>query len=180
MVADIFELVKAGDTAGLKALLDSEPAAARRRDAQGVSVLLQALYQRQADAVALLRPAAEPLDIFEAAALGDEARLAALLAESPAAAREWSADGFTALHLAAFFAQPAAVEQLCGAGADVDAVARNPMQVRPLNSAAASGCLACVLSLLQYGAQPDGRQAGGWTALHSAAKHGNHEKARQS
>jgi len=50
--------------------------------------------------------------------------------------------------------------------------------VRPLNSAAASGCLACVLSLLQYGAQPDGRQAGGWTALHSAAKHGNHEMAK--
>ena len=77
------------------------------------------------------------LDIFEATTLGDLPRLRALLASDAGLAKAFSADGFTALHLAAFFGQPESAELL--GGADPNAVAKNPMKVAVINSAAASG-----------------------------------------
>ena len=86
-----------------------------------------------------------------------------------------SADGFTPLHLACFFGHAHIVARLIDHHADVDAVAENPSQVRPLHSAAARNDAALVRQLLASGADPNVAQHGGWTALHSAAKHGNAE-----
>ena len=68
----------------------------------GVSTVIYALYVREPDIARLLAAAKSRLDVFEAAALGDATALAAILAADPLAAVDWSPDGFTALHLAAF------------------------------------------------------------------------------
>ena len=83
-----------------------------------------------------------------------------------------SPDGFTPLHLAAFFANSATVSFLLGRGADANAVSSNEMSLRPIHSAAAANPDA-VEPLLEHGADPNTQQVGGWTALHAAADRGN-------
>ena len=116
------------------------------------------------------------LDIFEAAALGLTYRITELLAADPTLASAWSDDGFTALHLAAFFGGPVAVKALLGAGADPNAVARNAMEVQPLHSATAAGGTGDVEAarlLLEAGADPAARQQGGFTPMDAAQHAGN-------
>ena len=134
-----------------------------------MSDLLQAVY-RGDDAArdAILRERA-PSTVFEAAAVGSVERLDALL-DDPGAVAE---DGFTPLHLAAFFRHPEAVRLLLSRGAPVNAVAANPMRVQPLHSAAAGGDPECVRLLVEAGADVDARQEGGFTPLHACAQNGD-------
>lgn len=145
-----------------------------------LSPILKALYRGDRDEAERLREEADELDVFEAAALGDLDRLRALLDEDGDAARAWSADGFTALHYAAYFDGPEAARALIDRGADVEAVSTNEQfapQARPLHSAVAAGRGEVVEVLLHAGADPNARQHGGFTPLMAAERTGNLELA---
>jgi ankyrin repeat protein len=174
--------IVAGDADTVRTLLAQHAGIARTHDAHGVPVLLVACYHRQAEIVGLLRDArqrrGEPLDVHEAAAVGDPDELAAALRAAPLLQGTWSADGFTALHLAAFFGKTENVRLLLAEGADPRAVARNPSCVQPLHSAAAARELEIARLLVAAGADVNARQQGGWTPLHAAAAHGDEPLAR--
>lgn len=178
-VTDLHQAIERGDAAVLAALLTREPALATARDANGVSPLMKALYFRHPELVPAILAQGAPLDVFEAAASGDEAGLATLLAGDPALARARSADGGTALHFASFFARPGCARRLIDAGADVHAVAPAFGNVTPLHSALAAGSEPIAAMLIDAGADPNARQAGGFTPLHAAAFHGLEETARR-
>ena len=137
------------------------------------SALLTALYNRDIEKADSIAAGLSELDVFESAAIGDAGRLAELIGRNPAAATAWSDDGFTPLHLAAFFDHPECVRALIAAGADVDAPAQNTMNVRPLHSAVTARSLTCVEILLAAGADANARQAAGFVPLHSAVHNGD-------
>ncbi len=170
----IVAAVNAGDTETVRGLVAADPALAGARDAQGVSIRLLARYRNDRATSEVLRSAAVPLDVFEAAAFDEAERLAALLSTDPALARAWNGDGFTPLHLAAFFGGADGGRLLLDAGADPDAVARNAMKVAPIHSAAA-GRRSVALLLVERGADVRVPQRHGWTPLHTAADHGDLE-----
>jgi len=170
---DPIAAIQSGDAAKLKALLDQDPASASARDRAGVSALMHALYRSRNDLRDLLLASGLQLDIFEAATLGRTDRLAELLRQDRNQANTWSGDGFTPLHLAAFFNQEPAARLLLENGANHDAVARNPMKVVPLHSAAAGRSLGVARALLEHGASPNPRQEQGWAPIHSAAQNGD-------
>src|ERR1035438_9566766 len=114
MTEELFAAIRENDKEKVAQLIAANPALAHARNEAGVSALMQARYGFRPEIVELLHRAVGELDIFEAATLGDVPRLYALLANDPRLAKSFSSDGFTALHLAAFFAQPAAVEALLG------------------------------------------------------------------
>jgi uncharacterized protein len=134
-----------------------------------LSPVLDALYHQRRDEAERLAAEAGELDVLEAAALGRLDALRTHLEGDPDALSARTQEGFTPLHLAAFFGGGAAVRALLAAGAPPDADADNPPGVRPLHSAAAAGDHDAVRALLEAGATPDVRQEGGYTPLLQAA-----------
>jgi ankyrin repeat protein len=175
---DVLAAIEAGDADALRELIASDPSLAEGVDGAGVSVLLQAKYRGENDLVAILRAAKPALDLFEAAALGEDTRVAELLDAEPYRVSGLSPDGFSPLHLAVFFAHPSTAQLLLDRDADVNAEADNSSHVQPLHSAAASRSAECVRVLLDAGADVDARQHGGYTPLMEAALQGSEEMVR--
>jgi ankyrin repeat protein len=176
--SDVIAAVQAADHVAVSRLLGNDPALASARDANGVSAIMHAFYARQPEIAEVLIAAKPGLDIFEATAAGKTDKVSEILNRDSDASRQWSADGFTALHFAAFFNRSAIARELIQHGSDIDAIARNPMKVTPLHSAAAAHSGEIVRLLLERGANPNARQQGGWTPLHAAAQDGDAEMVR--
>jgi ankyrin repeat protein len=173
---DIFAAISADDKGRVRELVAQHPDLAHARNQAGVSALMQACYENKLEVAALLRNSAGDLDVFEAAALGDNALLQALLVKDRALVKAQSSDGFTPLHLACFFGQLEAAETLVYHQADVNAV--SPSRIAVIHSAAASRNAALVRLVLQAGANPNLQQQGGYTALHEAAMHNSVDRAQ--
>ena len=171
--ADVIAAVQAGDAAKIRSLLHDDPALAAAKDANGVSALMFAFYYRRSEIADLLLAQKSDLDIFEATAAGKADKVSEILNRDPEATKGWSPDGFTALHFAAFFNRLEIAKILLDQKADTSAVAKNPMKVTPLHSAAAAHSGSIVRMLLENGAPPNARQEGGWTPLHEAAQIGD-------
>jgi len=163
---DIHEAIVSGR---LPWLLRADPSLASAKDEHGVSVLLLARFHRNPEATAALIAVGAPVTPLEAAALGE----VELLEGADLSIR--SGDGFTPLHLAAFFAGPETVKAILATGFPADADAVNRFKVRPIHSAAAAGDNESVAALLDAGANPNVQQQGGYTPLHTAAHNNDHE-----
>lgn len=176
MAGDLFRAIEASDDELVRELLERRPEAAEVRDEEGVSAVRRAVYARRDEIAEILLDANPALDVFDAAAVGRTRGLGELLAGERELAQAWASDGFTALHLAAFFGHEEAAALLLEHGADANAVARNAeLRVAPLHSAAAGGHSKLVALLLEHGADPKARQGGGFTPLHAAAENGDRE-----
>ena len=167
--------VTAGDTPAVVKLLEEDPSLAMARGADGVSAVLLARYRFDRPTLDVLLAADPELDVFEAAAVGRLDRLKDRLAAAPDAATSFSPDGFTALHLAAFFGRAEAARILLESGASVEAYTRNPFANQPLHAAAAGQHVEVCRLLLAAGADVNATQHGGFTPLHEAAQHGDDE-----
>ncbi|GAC1413312.1 MAG: hypothetical protein NVSMB64_23570 [Candidatus Velthaea sp.] len=118
------------------------------------------------------------LDIFEAAGLGALEELIERLEEDRGAATAVADDGWTPLHLAAFFGNNECIKELLRRGAFVDAVSQNQMRVTPLQSACAGNHTVAAATLIANRADVNAEQEGGYRALDAALGNGNEEIAQ--
>ena len=81
--SEIFEAVQADDLPRIRRLLAATPGLAKATDEVGVSIMLFARYRSRSDALGIILDAHPELDIFEAAALGQEGRAAEVLSARP-------------------------------------------------------------------------------------------------
>ena len=175
--ADLLVAVDAGDVDRVRDLVGADPALANTRGEDGVSVLLRARYRFDRPVLDALLAADPDMDVFDAAALGHIDRLRHRLEEDPARATAFSGDGFTALHLAAFFGKVEAARVLLEAGASVDTYGHNDLANQPLHAAAAGRHHEVCRILVAAGADVSATQHGGFTPLHEAAQSGDVELA---
>lgn len=171
---DFWIAVSTGQIGAVESLLQADPRLAVSRR-HGVSAILLAMYHHKPAVVAALRPHVPPLDIFEAAALGEVDRVRELLEADPGLANAVAADGFGPLGLASFFDHEPAVRVLLEGGARVDTPSSNGMRVMPLHSAAAARSVPIARLLLEGGAPVNARQGEGdlgFTPLMEAAFNG--------
>ncbi len=171
--SDLFLALRAGDVDAVRRAIEADPGRALCRDASGTSLLMTALYHKQFGLVESMLERIGSIDAWEAAALGRLHDLTAAAGRSHSVLTNRSPDGFTVLHLAAYFGHVDLTQWLIRHGAPIDAIAANPTLVRPLHSAVASGSARVALLLLDAGAEPNSSQRGGFTALHAAAHRGD-------
>ena len=177
MNKEFFDAIRAGDQAAVVRMLDADSGLLNATDENGLGAFTAARYARQ-DAIArLLLDRGAQLDICAASMAGVEERVRELLADDRKRVSTYSHDGWTPLHLAAFFGNKGCADALLEHGADVHARGRNAMQNQPLHAAAAGRQPDVAAVLLAAGADANARQAGGFTPLHSAAQNGDVETA---
>ena len=177
-VTHLVAAITGGDVDAVRELLREDPALASARDADGLPVILLALFHQQREVAAALLEAEPELGILEAAAAGRADRVRELLAADPESIRERTPEGFSTLGLAAFLGGPDAVRVLLEHGADADGDADNPFGVRPVHAASAAHDRETMRLLLEAGADPNQRQRGGFVPLHEAAHSDDVEMAR--
>ena len=164
---------RAGDLLAVSAILATDPAAAGWRDPDGESALVAAAFRGHRPIAELLATRVA-LDVWEAALMGDVARLRALCAEDPARVDARRHDGWTPLHLAGFYGHPEVVRALLELGAEPSILGHNALGNTPLHAVLAmSGNDRVVELLVAGGADVAFRAAGGYTPLHLAASRGN-------
>jgi ankyrin repeat protein len=140
---------------------------------------MQALYAGDVEKARGLLGADDELSVFDAAAFGRVARLRTILEADPSQARAWSADGFSALHLACFAEQEEAARLLIEHGADVNVRSTGSIaRVPPLGTAAFVHSTRLAQLLLDAGAEVNGEGEGGFTALDTAVQNGDEELVR--
>jgi ankyrin repeat protein len=170
-MTEYIEILKRGDEAAARQLLQRQPDLIVARNEQGTTLVALACYYGQS-AIARLFAEHRPYDFWEACMLGDLTRVRECLAEG-AGINEPAPDGFPPFALAVFFGQPEVYRFLLEQGADVNQPAANAMKVAAVHAAVSRGDTEGLALILDHGGDPDARQQGGWTALHGAAAQGH-------
>jgi ankyrin repeat protein len=169
---EFLNAAKSGDVGAMERLLAADRGLLAAKGSSGETPLMTALYNKREAAADWLVASGAPLDLCAAAALGRMDTLEERLAAPGADVNAYSFDGWTPLHLAAFFGRKAAVERLMAGGADLNAVSRNALRNTPLHAAVAGGHVDVSLLLIAASADVNVADAGRHTPFHIAAEAG--------
>lgn len=169
----LHEAIRAGDSPRVAALIDGDSSLLAGGGALGMAPLLVAIYAGKREIAHELIARGAPVDPFIAAALGETERCRELLRADEVMLNMNSPDGWTPLHLAAFFGHLETAEMLLAMGADVAARSANQMHNTPLHAAAAGKHLEICAALIAKGSDVNATQHGGYTPLHAAAANGD-------
>ncbi len=167
------EAAKRGNLDDVRAYLKEQPSLLNELNESGQSTFLLAKYYGQQAVAEYLLNLNPRLDVFTACVAGLEETVVPAVERDPSLLAAHSSDGWTPLHLAAFFGHSHLAAALIDRGGDVDALSTNAMTNTPLHAAVAGRKLAAAQLLLDRGASVNARQHGGWTALHGAAQAGD-------
>lgn len=171
--AALLAAIRIKDRSRISALLAEDPLLVASRATSGESLVLHACYVGAPELADILHPG-RPIGACEAAALGDVPALRVAIESDDDARVLRSSDGWTPLHLAAFFGHDDAVRLLIDHGAPLDAHSTNAMRNTPLHAALAGTTLPLLVRRLVFaGADVSARDASGNTPLHLAASRGN-------
>ncbi|OPG17691.1 hypothetical protein B2M26_00650 [Ferroacidibacillus organovorans] len=168
------EAIKTNDHAVVKDSLQIEPGLMEVK-LNGISPLMLSVYYGARDVTAVFLSRGVELNLFEASALGQHDSVLRELDCDSAALNAYSADGFTALGLSAFFGHEDIARELLKRGAAVDVPSKNAMRVAPLHSAVAHQHTRIAELLLAHGANVNLTQQDGYTPLLEAVENGQHE-----
>jgi len=167
------DCIKSGDLASVRAMLAGDPSLLDQPNESGQPAFLVASYYQKTDVADYLLTLRPHLDLYLATVAGHVDEMTAALDKDPSLLESHSSDGWTPLHLAAFFGRQEAAAALLARGAKVDARSTNHMRNTPLHAAAAGRRFPLAQLLLKNGADVNATQSGGWTALHAASQSGD-------
>lgn len=171
MSAELFSAIRVGDTSKVSALVDDDAGLLEAQDESGLGPFTVARYSRQDEIANLLLKRGARLDIFAVCIAGVSTRVVELLGADSSQVNSYSHDGWTPLHLAAFFGHRDIAEVLLAHGADVNA--RQHGGWSPLQAAAQSGDVELVRLLIANGADVKARAGNNQSALDLALTKGH-------
>jgi ankyrin repeat protein len=169
------EDIKRGNLPAVRAALEADPALLDKQNEAGQTAFLLAKYYRQEEVANYLLSKNPTVDLFTGCAAGLVPYVLRQIDANPGLLEAHSSDGWTPLHLAAFFGQAELAKGLLNRGVNVDVRSSNAMRNTPLHAAVAGRQIELMRLLLENGADAGAKQEGGWTALHAAAQNGDRE-----
>ncbi|MBL0937601.1 MAG: ankyrin repeat domain-containing protein [Gemmatimonadaceae bacterium] len=165
--------IRGRDQLSIERLLAEDPSRAQMRAAGGETLALHCCYVGAAELAPLFLRGRQA-DACEAAALGDVEALRTVIENDDDARVLRSSDGWTPLHLAAFFGHEDTVALLIDLGAPLDALSTNATRNTPLHAALAGATRAGVVRRLVFaGSDVSALGAHRITPLHLAASRGD-------
>ncbi len=170
-----FEKLRAGDITAVSTMLQQEPGLAQVRNERGISAVLMACYTGRKEIRDLLLEHGVILELHEAVAAGQLAKVREFVEQDSEAAKRFSPDGFPLVALAAAFGHEAVARYLHDKGADINAVATNGTGYTALTGAVANSHASIARWLAESGANVNYRYAQGHSPLLEAAANGNLE-----
>ncbi len=172
--AAFVEAIKRNDRDYMAQLLARDPSLLRAHESDGdISPAMLATYYGNHEIAQDLLDQGVQADVFLLAVLGLIDRLASLLDTDPEVVAAYSADGWTALHLAGHFGQASAATLLLDHGADLAARSRNRNGNTALHAALAGRESETAYLLIERGADIAAADSQEWTPLHLAAHSGD-------
>lgn len=174
----VLESIQKGECDYLTSQLISNPELVIMKTEQGISLLQFAAYCKNYQAVEILKNHFSELSLHESACIGEWDGVKNTFSKNPELINSFSADGFTALGLAAYFGYGELVKWLLSQGANPNIPSTNPFRVTPLHSACAVPNFEIAELLIQNKAEVNARQKKGVTPLHSAAHNGHRDLVR--
>ena len=177
MSKEFFDAIRQGNLAEVERRLGQNPILIHEREG-GLSPIMVAAYHHKPKVASFLADKTVAVTIFEASATGKINNVIRLLARDPDLVNAYAEDGFQPLGLACYFGHFDVAEYLVKAGANVNSKSNNNLRAAPIQSAAAGRHHKIVKILLDYGADPNIREQGGFTPLHAAAQNGDEEMIR--
>jgi len=170
---EFFALADADDAAALEKALAGAPETFRLRNEAGETLYHYCVFRGKTKCAALLK-ARGSQSLHEAALAGDAERVGVLAKAAPWSVDALSPDGWTALHLAAFLGQGAAIVRLLDSGASARIFSRAMEQNLPVHAAAAGRRIdkATYEKLIAATGDANVLQKQGYTALMIAAANG--------
>ncbi len=102
-VVELFEAIRTGDAEKVRSLCAANAALVNARNARGQSAVLMACYTGRKEIRDVLVENGAMLELHEAAAAGNLARVKEMAGANPELAKSYSPDGFPVLALAAAF-----------------------------------------------------------------------------
>lgn len=177
-VIEVLDAARRGDADRVKTLLQRNPRLRHGRDFMGNTALIIAAACGHRELAALLLESGAPVDLHEAAAIGETRRVAAILDANPGSLDAFSDHGFTAIGLAAHFGRIETLRLLLDRGAEVNVVSKHPIGATPLIGALFGRQAEAAMLLIDRGADATARRGGkgwpraGWTPLHYASAYG--------
>lgn len=164
-VAQFINAVKEGLTEDVERMLQEQPDLLHVIDADGETPLMAAVYYGKQHIVQQLLTYGVAVSLHEAVAIGDLEAVEYLVLEASVSPTSYSYDGWTPLHLAAFFGHLEVAQFLLTQEVDVNMLSTNPQNNAPIHAATAGRKLPLVQLLLEHGANPNLKQSKGWTPL---------------
>src|SRR5665213_2168375 len=122
------DAVKKGDLDVVRSALAADPNLLDAANEAGQGAFLLAKYYRQDATAEFLLAQGAKLTFFDQCIAGQTAPVMAQIEATPALLEAHSTDGWTPLHLAAFFGAEELAEALLAKGAQIDARSTNNMQ----------------------------------------------------
>jgi ankyrin repeat protein len=171
-VAELFEAIRTGDAEKVRSLSAANAEIVNARNARGQSAVLMACYTGRKEIRDVLVENGAMLNLHEAAAAGNLARVKEIVEATPGVAKSYSPDGFPVLALAAAFGHEDVARYLHSKGADINAIATNGTAYSALTGAVASGHASIAQWLAENGADVNYRYAKGHSPLLEAAANG--------
>ncbi len=169
----VIDAIRARDADALAALIAQNPEVRTQGGPAGETLVLFCVYASAAELAPLVR-GDRPYDACEAAALGDRTALNEALDRDADLISRRSSDGWTPLHLAAFFGRDECAAYLIDNGAPLDAMSTNATRNTPLHAALAGATNATLVRRLVFaGADVSARGETGIQPLHLAASRGD-------